>query len=213
MILYDISLPITEDIPVWPGDPSVMINQLSAIVNGDSSNVSQIQMCVHTGTHIDAPKHFLDNGKTVEDLPLEKLIGETLVIVVDDDVKTISEEVLIHHPRNALINKAHKLLFKTKNSFYWHEHPNVFQDSYVGIDASGAAYLSHLDLDLIGVDYLSIASFDETTIPHQILLEKEIILLEGVDLSQVPEGVFNLFCLPLLLVGCEGAPARAILIK
>jgi len=213
MDIYDITLPITEDMPVWPGDPPVSIRQLSAIKDGDSSNVSQIQMGVHTGTHIDAPRHFLNDGKTIDQLPLHKLIGDVLVIALADDVDTISAEVLRNHPQKIHLEQARKILFKTKNSSFWHTHPSDFHEDYVGIDRSGAAYLSHFDLDLIGLDYLSVASFQETTVPHQILLEKEIILLEGIDLSKVPEGVYTLYCLPLSIQGSEGAPARAILVK
>lgn len=213
MDIYDISLPISEDLPVWPGDPKAELRQLSSIKNGDSSNISQINMCVHTGTHIDAPKHFIDEGKTVDQLPLEKLIGEALVMALDDDVETISETMLANHPQIDLLRQARKVLFKTKNSSLWHTHPGDFQADFVGIDASGAAYLSGLDLDLIGVDYLSVASFQEPSLPHQILLEKGIVLLEGIDLSKVAVGTYTLYCLPILIQGCEGAPARAVLFK
>ncbi len=213
MDIFDISLPISEDMPVWPGDPAVAIRQVSMIENGDSSNVSQIKMSVHTGTHIDAPKHFLNKGKTIDQLVLDKLIGEALVMALDEHVRTISAEVLSNHPQSKLLEHARKVLFKTKNSLYWHSCQSVFQEDYVGIDTSGAEYLAKLDLDLIGVDYLSIATYHDTDVPHQVLLQKEIILLEGIDLSEVTEGIYTLYCLPLLLAGCEGAPARAILVK
>lgn len=213
MDIYDISLPITESLPVWPGDPPVAIHQIFKIENGDSSNVSQIQMCVHTGTHIDAPNHFLNEGKTIDQLELDKLIGETLVMALDESVRTISAEVLANHLQSKLLKQTRKVLFKTKNSSYWHTHQGIFQEDYVGIDTSGAEYLSKLDLDLIGVDYLSIAAYNDPDMPHQVLLQKEIILLEGIDLSEVPEGMYTLYCLPLLIAGCEGAPARAILVK
>jgi arylformamidase len=134
-------------------------------------------------------------------------------LALDDDVGTISAEVLSSHPKSNLLEHARKVLFKTKNSSTWHTHQGIFQEDYVGIDTSGAEYLAKLDLDLIGVDYLSIAAYHDTDLPHQLLLQKEIILLEGIDLSEVPEGMYSLYCLPLLIEGCEGAPARAILIK
>ena len=213
MKIFDISLPISEDLPIWPGDPKVSLQQLSAIKNGASSNVSKVKMSVHTGTHIDAPRHFLDAGKTIDQILLEKLIGEVLVIALDDDVEVISKDILINHPQNLFLHHTQKVLFKTRNSSLWQTDATSFQADYVGIDTSGAGYLAAFDLDLIGVDYLSIAAFHDTTRPHQILLEKEIVLLEGINLSNVPAGTYTLYCLPLLIANCEGAPARAILIE
>jgi arylformamidase len=213
MKIHDISVPISEDLPVWPGDPNVALRQLSNIKDGEISNVSQIRMSVHTGTHIDAPKHFFDSGKTVDQVSLSKLIGKTLVMEIQDSVDAISEKVLMAHPQRELIEQSKKVLFKTRNSSLWQSNPSTFYEDYVGIDASGAAFLAELPLDLIGVDYLSVAPYEETTKPHLILLEEEIVLLEGINLSEVKEGEYTLFCLPLLISGCEGSPARAILIN
>jgi arylformamidase len=211
MEIFDISVPISENLPVWLGDPKATIRRLSSIQDGETSNISQIRMSVHTGTHIDAPKHFIDSGKTIDEIPLEKLMGETLVIEIPGNQIRISEDVLQSHPQVDLLNQTRKVLFKTRNSYLWHRQPITFHKDFVGIDASGAVYLAKLNLDLIGVDYLSIAPYGETTLPHRILLEKEIVLLEGIDLSEVQEGEYTLFCLPLLISGCEGSPARAIL--
>lgn len=211
MKIIDISLPISPQMAVWPDDPPVELRQLSAIKNGDDANVSQIQMSVHAGTHIDAPNHFIDSGKTIDELPLEKLIGQVLVMEIDSEVDIITENVLSTHVSTELLKTAKKVLFRTRNSSLWKSHPTDFQSNYVGIDKSGASYLAKLNLDLIGMDYLSVTSFTETIEPHQILLAKDIILLEGIDLSSVPGGVYQLFCLPLNIEGCNGAPARAIL--
>ncbi len=213
MNIFDISLPIDANMPVWPGDPSVILRQVSSIDRGDDANVSQIKMSVHTGTHIDAPKHFINNGKTIGQIPLEKLIGDVLVVSIDDEVEVISEEVLQNHPQRSSIENASKILLKTRNSKLLNEHKNDFYEDYVGIDASGAAFLAQLDLDLIGIDYLSIAPFNDTTEPHLILLAKEIVLLEGIDLSNVEPGIYQLFCLPLSILTSEGAPARVILVN
>ncbi len=211
MNIYDISVPISEDMPVWPGDPKVALRRLSNIKNGDTSNVSQIRMSVHTGTHIDAPKHFLDSGSTINEIPIEKLTGRTLVMEMPDTVAVISEDVLMSHPQREVLEQARKVLFKTRNSSLWVNAEGSFHEDYVGIDASGAAYLANLSLDLIGVDYLSIAPYENTTKPHLLLLEKDIVLLEGIDLSAIRQGEYNLYCLPLLISGCEGSPTRAIL--
>lgn len=213
MKIYDISIPITPEMVVWPGDPHVKIGKLSSIENGDHATVSQISMSVHTGTHIDAPSHFLQNGKTIDQLPIEKLIGRVLVMAFEDDVQVINEKSLISHPDVDELVKAKKVLFKTSNSSNLDMVLGEFFMDYVGIDTSGAHYLAAFNLDLIGVDYLSVASFQETESPHQILLNKEIILLEGINLQNVPPGYYNLYCLPLLITGSEGAPARTILVE
>ncbi len=211
--IYDISVPISNVMPIWPGDPKVTIRQVSSIANGDEANVSQIRMSVHTGTHIDAPRHFFNDGKTIDQIPLEKLTGGVLVMDLGDDVDEISEDMLRLHPQLEDLLNASKVLFKTKNSKLWGRYPDVFIKDYVGINASAAHFLAALNLDLIGLDYLSIAPFTETDQPHQTLLAKEIVLLEGINLTGVAAGSYELFCLPLNIVGCEGAPARAILVS
>jgi len=213
MKIFDISLPINPRMAVWPGDPPVELQQLSAIAHGANANVSQIEMSVHTGTHIDAPNHFIDSGKTIDELPLEKLIGQVLVMEIDHKVDIITESVLEKHPDRDLLKTAKKVLFKTRNSSLWKVHPTEFQSDYVGINKSGASYLAKMTLDLIGMDYLSVTPFTDTVEPHQILLAKGIIMLEGIDLSGVSGGLYQLYCLPLNIEGCDGAPARAILIQ
>lgn len=212
MKFYDISLPISPSMPVWPGDPPVELTQVTSIPGGDSANISHINMGVHCGTHIDAPKHFIDTGKTIDQIPLEKLIGKVLVLEIDASVEVISENVLKAHPAHDLLVNSSKVIFKTHNSELWEQNPEVFQEKFVAINTLGATYLSQLNLDLIGIDYLSIAPYDETIQPHLSLLSNEIVLLEGLKLSGVPGGVYDLFCLPLNLKGCDGSPARVILI-
>ena len=213
MKIYDISVPISLTSVVWPDDPKVAIRKLSKIANGDEVNVSQISMSLHTGTHIDAPNHFIDNGKTIDQVPLEKLVGEVLVMSFEDHIKVINEQALVSHPMLQELLNARKVIFKTNNSFHLDMSRGKFSEDYVGIDKSGAKYLSGLNLDLIGVDYLSVSSFNDTQEPHQILLNKEIVLLEGISLVQVPPGSYTLYCLPLLISGSDGAPARTILIQ
>jgi len=211
MKIFDISVPITTEMPIWPGDPKVETTQISAIANGDIANISTVFMGVHTGTHIDAPKHFIDSGITVEEIPMNKLVGEALVIQIDQNVKVITENVLKTIPAINILEKTKKVLFHTRNSTFWKKYPNQFRQDYVGIDTSGARFLQQFQLDLIGIDYLSIASYEDTELPHQIFLCAGIVLLEGLDLSEVPAGIYQLYCLPLKMSVCEGAPARAIL--
>jgi arylformamidase len=212
MKIFDISVPITPGMPVWPGDPAVDLQQVSAISSGELVNITHLSMSVHTGTHIDAPKHFFDDGKTIGQIPLEKMVGEVLVMQIDDSANVISGLVLKSHPAIDLLKDTRKVLFRTRNSSLWRQSPNEFRSDYVGIDRSGAEFLGGLGLDLIGIDYLSIAPFEETLSSHLALLAEEIVLLEGLDLSNVSAGIYKLFCLPIHLPGCEGAPARVILV-
>lgn len=211
MRIYDISIPISPSMAVWPGDPPVEIRQLSSIKQGEDANISQISMCVHTGTHIDAPKHFLKDSRSVDKLPLKKLMGEVLVMQFMNGVDVIDEQSLKSHPKLDDLLKCNKVLFKTRNSQNWEDNQNKFTEKYVGLNTSAAAFLAELNLDLIGVDYLSIATYDDSEKPHKILLNKEIVLLEGINLHDVQPGIYNLFCLPLPIVDSDGAPARVIL--
>lgn len=213
MIIIDITIPIRPTMLSWPGDPCVEIEKISDIEAGDQSNVTQLTMSAHTGTHIDAPRHFFSNAKTIDQVPLEKLIGDVLVMTIEDSVDIITRHVLENHPDRTLLEKATKVLFRTKNSTFWKTHPDTFQTNYVGIGQSAAEFLCQLSLELIGIDYLSIAHYEDTLNPHRILLSKDIILLEGVDLSKVSDGLYELFCLPINIFGSDGAPARAILIN
>jgi arylformamidase len=212
MKIIDISVPITTTMPVWPGDPSIDLVQISSITSGDSANVTRITMSVHTGTHIDAPKHFIESGITIDQIPLDRLMGEVLVIEIDPQVNVISETVLKAHPNIDQLLTTKKVLFHTRNSNLWEQFPDSFEQNFVGIDTSGAHYLQQFNLDLVGIDYLSIAPYDDTELPHQILLSGGSILLEGLDLSDAPGGIYELFCLPLNILGCEGSPARVFLL-
>jgi arylformamidase len=213
MKIIDISIPITPTMPIWPGDELVELTQTSAIAKGDAANISRIAMGVHTGTHIDAPKHFIESGITVDQISLDKLVGKALVLNIDHQVNVISEEILKAHPDIHFLTKEKKVLFKTRNSALWKQHPNEFYQNYVALDTSGANFLQQFQLDLIGIDYLSISTYEVTELPHQILLSAGIILLEGLDLSDVDGRFYQLYCLPLKLSGCEGAPARVILVE
>ncbi|QRN83803.1 cyclase family protein [Chloroflexota bacterium] len=211
--IYDISLPITPEMAVWPGDPEVTLRRVNSLDKGDSSNVTQLRMSVHTGTHIDAPLHFLKDGKSIGEISLQKLIGKALVMEMGELVDVITQSVLEQHPQIELLKTISKVLLKTRNSAHLDSWGRAFHEDYVALDSSGAGYLAQFDLNLIGVDYLSVAAYHDTHIPHKLLLEREIVLLEGITLAQVTAGIYDLYCLPMNLEECEGAPARAILIS
>ena len=213
MKIFDISVPIKPDMPTWPGDPPVKLEKLSSMEDGDTANTTLLEMSVHTGTHLDAPNHFLPNGKTIDQLSLQSFIGEALVMEIAKNIDTITDQVLQSHEDYDRLKKTTRVLFKTRNSSLWASHCLAFQTDYVGLDASAAAHLGNLSLSLIGLDYLSIATYQDTHQPHEILLSQDIALLEGVNLSSITPGLYQLICAPLLIEGCEGAPVRAFLIQ
>lgn len=209
MTIYDISLPISPDLPVWPGDPQIVLEQIASMDEGADANVSHLAAGVHIGTHVDAPHHFLNDGRTVENLSLDILTGSSFVLHLDDDVDAITADVLEAAP---IPPATSRLLLRTKNSRLWASDSRTFQRDFVAVTADGAEWLVSRGIQLIGVDYLSVAPFDAPIPTHQIVLSAGMIVIEGCDLSQVPQGEYDLYCLPLKLVGAEGAPARALLV-
>ncbi len=210
MKIYDISLMVTPGMTVWPGDPQVQLERVSKMEEGASSNVSRLSMSVHTGTHVDAPHHFVHGSKTVEQLDLDALVGPAQVVEIPHEANVIDAELVAGL---SLERGAPRLLFKTRNSLIWQRGERAFQKDFVAIDASGAAALVELGIRLVAIDYLSVAPFAEGAPTHVALLKAGMVLLEGVDLSQVPAGRYTLVCLPLKLGGAEGAPARAVLME
>ncbi len=208
MHTYDISLTISSKMPTWPGDPSVVLERFEKIEQGSSANVSKIEMSVHTGTHVDAPYHFLADGKSVERMPLRTLTGRAYVLELPD-VDWITAEVI---ERSDLPPRTRRLLFKTRNSDYWARNEVEFQENFVGICEDAAEYLVKRGVKLVGVDYLSVAPFNNPGPTHEILLQAGVVVVEGLDLSGVSQGRYTLYCLPLKLDGSDGAPARAILV-
>jgi arylformamidase len=208
MRTYDITLTITPEMIVWPGDPPVNMKRTSSIASGDSSNVTQITMSCHAGTHVDAPDHFLNNGKTVESLSLDLLMGRVYVLHLPD-VNLITASVLMDAD---IPPRTRRLLFKTRNSDYWANGNKEFQTDFVGLSVDAAELLVDRNVRLVGVDYLSVAPFKMGKPVHTILLDAGVVVIEGLDLSKVSQGRYTLHCLPLKLGGAEGAPTRAILV-
>ena len=208
MRTYDITLTITPDLPTWPGDPGIEIKRVEKIEEGSNANVSRIDMGVHTGTHVDAPYHFLQEGITIEQLNLSLLTGRAYVLHLPE-VDEITAEVL----ENAQIPpRTRRVLFKTRNSDFWSTKDEIFQEDFVGLSADGAEYLVRRGVKLVGMDYLSIAPFKKSRPTHEKLLEADVVIVEGLDLSEVSQGRYTLYCLPLKIANSDGAPARAILI-
>lgn len=209
MHTYDITLPLSSKLPTWPGDPPFVVNRLKEMDAGGSTNTSQISLSVHTGTHVDAPDHFLNNGKTVEDLPLNLLTGRAYVLQVPNEVNLITAAVL---EKAEIPPRTRRILFKTRNSEYWKQGLSTFQTDFVALSQDAAQYLVDRGFKLVGVDYLSVAPYQNSRPTHEALLKASVIVIEGLNLSEVSQGRYSLYCLPMKLVGLEGAPVRAILI-
>jgi len=210
MRIYDVSLPITGSLPTWPGDPKIIIERFSKIEQGADANVTQISMCVHVGTHVDAPFHFLGgDALTVEQLPLNVLTGRAYVLQIPDEIDLISADVL---EQAQIAPRTRRLLFKTRNSALWLRPEAEFQRDFVAISADGAQFLVEHGIKLVGVDYLSVAPFNAPIKTHRILLQAGVAVVEGLDLSKVSPGRYSLYCLPLKIAGADGAPARVILV-
>ena len=208
MQTYDISLTLSPDLVTWPGDPGIHIERVEKIEEGAHSNVSKIEMGVHNGTHVDAPFHFLQDGKTVECLQLKALTGRVYVLNLPN-ADVITATVL----ENADIPpRTRRLLFKTRNSQFWKNPTKEFQPGFVGISADGAEFLVKRGVKLVGIDYLSISPYHQSRPTHEIFLKAGVVIVEGLNLSEINQGRYTLYCLPLKLAGSDGAPARAILI-
>ena len=208
--ILDISVSLNADLPVWPGDPQFVLKPYRRISEGSVSNDSRIACSVHSGTHVDAPAHFIENGATVEQMSLDVLIGNATVIeILNEDI--ITAEILqnLKLPEN-----MERLLLKTKNSALWARPGHRFNPDFVALNSDAAAWLVQKDVRLVGVDYLSVQLFNDTEpLTHQILLEAGVVIVEGLNMQNVQQGSYQLVCLPLKLAGSEGAPARAVLIE
>ncbi len=210
MKIYDVSLAIHPALVTWPGDPGISLERVSKIEEGADANVSQIQMGVHTGTHVDAPFHFVAGGNTIESLALDVLVGQAQVVQIPASETVIDADVL---ERAGVEPGVRRVLFKTGNAEHWQREPERFKEDFVAISVDGADWLVEHGVRLVGIDYLSVAPFDAGVPTHVALLKAGVVALEGLDLSEVEPGTYELYCLPLKLKGSDGAPARTILIE
>jgi arylformamidase len=191
----------------WPTDPPIVFHTFKSQEQGDASNVIQISFGSHTGSHIDAPKHFISNGRSVDQLPLEVLIGNCRVFQLDNENgRTITAADL----ERLNFTSIDRVLFKTANSKLW-EQPS-FNKEFIAFDETSARFLIRQRLRLVGIDYLSVDKYGSREAPvHHLLLGSGIVVVEGLDLRAVPPGDYQLFCLPLRIKNGDGAPARVIL--
>jgi arylformamidase len=205
--IYDISVSVASGGVVYPGNPPISISLASAVAQGASSNVSRLDLGSHTGTHVDAPRHFFDDGAGVDTLPLDVLMGPALLIALDPGVMAVTAEHLRAHD----LTHVTRLLLRTRNSGFIRE--TEFHQDFTYLAPDGAQYLVDHGIRLVGVDYLSVEQFHSGHHrTHRTLLEHGVVIVEGLDLGEPPAGVYELRCLPLRLAGLDGAPARAVLV-
>ena len=210
MPIYDVTVPLSNELPTYPGDPGIQIRDWLTLANGDAANVSVLHFGAHTGTHVDAPAHFIEGAAKVETLDLEVLIGEAQVVEASEDYRVIDEEFVIANcPED-----SKRILFKTRNSDLWSEPNPEFHTDFTYLDLKAAQTLAERGVKLVGIDYLSIEKFaSEKHETHLALLSRGVVILEGLNLREVPAGKYELICLPLRLRSDkgDGAPARVVL--
>lgn len=207
MPIYDISVPIRSGMPVYEGDPGVDIQPWSALAKGDSANVSFLHFGAHTGTHVDAPAHFIEGTRKIDALSFDALIGPARVIRVPDEVTEIDSDFL----GACNLDQVERVLFHTRNSGFWNEG---FRKDFTHLSPEAAQKLVELGVKLVGTDYLSVEKFHSGHHrTHLTLLSNDVVIVEGLNLSDIPPGDYELICLPLKIAegAGDGSPARAVL--
>ncbi len=202
----DVSVPVYTGMAHWPDNPPVTVERVMNIDRGDVANVSKLLFGAHTGTHMDAPLHFLKDGISIDQMPLTATMGRARVVEISDPESIKLLELEAHD-----LQLGERVLFKTRNSERcW--HTDTFVEDFVYISKEAAAYLAKIQVQTVGIDYLSVGGFfKDGAETHHALLGAGIWIIEGLNLSQVRAGHYDLLCLPLKLRGSEGAPARAVL--
>lgn len=201
----DISVPIRDGMAHWPGDPPVRIERVQDIERGDSHTLSAMSVGSHTGTHIDAPAHFIKGGKTIDRMALSVLVGKARVLEIKD-----KESIKVAELDQFKIRRGERILFKTSNSALWSS--DKFFEDFVFVSPEAAQFLADQGVKLVGVDYFSVGSYRRGgSLQHKVLLTAGICVIEGLNLSLVAPGSYNLVCLPLRLENGDGAPARVII--
>jgi arylformamidase len=208
--IWDVSMPVRTGGLVYPNNPPISITPVQSIAAGNTANVSRIDLGSHTGTHVDAPLHFMDGGAGVDELPLDVLIGPARLIAFGDDVLAVGEAELRRHDLQGVT----RLLIRTRNSAWLASGSTEFHPDFTHVAPDGAEYLVSLGVRLVGVDYLSVEQFHSPHHKtHKTLLENSVVIVEGMMLGDPPPGNYELICLPMLLAGLDGAPSRAVLLE
>ena len=204
----DITFPINSSMPTWPNSVGYSYEFLLKMPE-QSNNLSAIKLDCHFGTHLDAPLHFVEKGKAIESLDLSVLIGPCFV----KEIRNTNIITYQHLQEANIPSGTTRLLLKTDNQIQWERGNTEFFEDFCGLDETASLWCVENNIQLIGIDYLSIQRFTASIATHQVLLEKEIIILETLKLDEVTEGHYELICLPIKLEKLEGAPMRALLKK
>jgi arylformamidase len=204
--LVDVSVPLQPGIATYPGNPEFELQPIKRVAAGESSNVSRLVMGTHTGTHVDAPRHFFDDRAGVDALALDLLIGPAQVVDVP-----LSGGITEEHLSGAGLGEPPRVLLRTPNSALWNSAGGFHQD-YTYLTEGAARYLVARGIKVVGVDYLSVEQFRKPGAPaHQALLADNVVIIEGLNLSDAEPGQYEMYCLPLRVTGADGAPARVVL--
>jgi len=209
--IHDVTLPISAEMVVWPGDPAPLVEPVSSIGAGDAANVSSLRLGSHTGTHVDAPSHVVSGATAVDRLPVDALVGDAWVCHLPSAVRKIDAAALSSAgiPAGTL-----RLLLRTTNSGLWDGAPHGFVTDFTALAPDGAQWIVDHGMRLVGIDYLSIDSAEAEDLPvHHLLLSGGVVVVEGLDLRGISEGPYWLACLPLRIAGADGAPARVVLVE
>ena len=202
--IFDVTVPLAPGLPVYPGDPPFEIEALQR-AGTDAFSLSRLSMATHTGTHVDAPAHFVPGGATIDALPLEILLGKTRVVEIQARERIDRADLEAQDLRDDL-----RILLKTRMSGLMLKPE--YQEDHLYLSEDAAAYLAQAGLKLVGFDYLSIDRHGASDFPaHHALLGAGVVIVEGLDLSEVEPGEYDMTCLPLRVAGGDGAPARVIL--
>ena len=208
----DVTYPIFENMTGWPGQPATQLEAISCMHCGDAARVSVLHLSVHSGSHMDAPSHFLSEGKDISRSPFEAGLGPVRVAAIDCAAEVTPEQLQDYETRSRPLQAGERLILRTPNSNHglWLQQP--FDKDYHAIGPAAAAYIAKKKLRLIGVDYLSVGPFFEgNPQTHRALLGAEVCVIEGVDLRKIEEGDYEMICLPLKIVGSDGSPIRILL--
>jgi arylformamidase len=204
--LIDVSVLLRPGMPTYPGNQPFEFQPVKRIAEGASSNVSKVLMGTHTGTHVDAPRHFFDDKPGVDALPLDLLIGRARVL--DLPVRGGITEA---HLASAGLREDLRVLVRTPNSALWNSDQGFHQD-FTYLSEGGARYLVEQGVKVVGIDYLSVEQFKKPGAPaHHVLLGNNVVIIEGLNLSDAEPGQYEMYCLPLRIEGSDGAPARVVL--
>jgi arylformamidase len=209
--IHDVTLPFSPAFPVWPGDPAIEIREVTRTAQGEVFNTSQIVCPTHCCTHVDPPWHIIDDGQNLDQIPLERWVGQCQVVGFADEIDFIEPR---HLESAGIAKDTTRLLLKTRNSQHWIRRPLSFDTDFVALSLDAARWIIEHGIELIGVDALSFERFDSLDdAVHRMILGNGIVAIEGLNLATIEPGFYDLICLPLRIVGGDGAPARVILLE